>query len=364
MKRKGFTLVELLVVIAVIALLMSILMPALSRARQMSQRLSCGANLAGIGKTIFAYSNDYDGAFPIAGGKHAKWSATGTIPVWDAITVMGHAKTLAQTAYGGRIGCYTTIDASLFLLVKYSDASPKQFVCKGDQGATVFENLGIQTPLEDITEAWDFGTKEFPNIYPKDSNPGRHVSYSYHMPYYIFYGAVYTGGHAIHSSSSPQSPLMADRNPYCDKNNYDSDNQLIDVALPGWDPVSNLFIDEEGLQNSYAHQREGQEVLYQDGHVKFEEHPNVGIDNDNIWHFWTRDNSADTGDDPATRDAKTEARETGRSGAQYSSRPIYDNTTKTPCGGGTTVPWSEKDAFLVNDYQDVGATQPGRPPLF
>jgi len=360
MKRKGFTLVELLVVIAIIALLMSILMPALSRVRQMSQRVVCGSNLAGIGKTILAYSNDYKEAFPVAGGRTPKWSSSGTIACWDATTFNPPKSiTIAQEAYGAQLGANVTITSSLFLLVKYSDATAKQFVCKGDQGAKVFESLGIQTLLEDITEAWDFGGKEVTNVY-NGGIPGTHVSYSYHMPYYILYGSAYTGGRAIHSSSSPQSPLMADRNPYCDKNNYDSDNALIDVALPGWDSVGNLFIDEDGLQNSYAHQREGQEVLYQDGHVEFEEHPNVGIDNDNIWHYWTQDNSADTGDDPALRELKTEARETGRINSR-SARPVYDATAKTPNGNPRAIPWSEKDAFLVNDYQLVGV-HVGPPP--
>ncbi|MHC4756148.1 MAG: type II secretion system protein [Planctomycetota bacterium] len=351
MKRKGFTLVELLVVIAIIALLMSILMPALSRVRRISQRVVCGANLAGIGKTILAYSNDYGGAFPVAGGRNAKWTTSGKIHVWDA-TIAKPGYTLSQTAYNAKDGACVTITSSLFLLIKYSGASAKQFVCKGDQGATVFNNLGIVTPLEDITEAWDFGGPEIENVY-KGGTPGTHVSYSYHMPYTIMEAGIPRMAHPIHSLSSPQSPLMADRNPYCDKNNYDNSTppQLIDVALPGWDPVSNLFIDEDGLQNSYAHQREGQEVLYQDGHVKFEEHPNVGIDNDNIWHYWTGDNSADTGHPAAIRDEKTKARETG---IIYSTRPVYSTAAESPNGGGVAIPWSEKDSFLVNDYQEVG----------
>ena len=44
-RKKGFTLVELLVVITIIALLMSVLMPALARVRKQAKAVLCQANL-------------------------------------------------------------------------------------------------------------------------------------------------------------------------------------------------------------------------------------------------------------------------------------------------------------------------------
>jgi len=63
-RRHGFTLIELLVVISIIALLISILLPALSAARVVAQRTACLSNLRQIGIGINLYQSDYDGFYP------------------------------------------------------------------------------------------------------------------------------------------------------------------------------------------------------------------------------------------------------------------------------------------------------------
>jgi len=65
-KRSGFTLVELLVVIGIIALLISILIPTLSRARQQAIGIKCAAQMKGIGQQILIYSSNNRGwLYPI-----------------------------------------------------------------------------------------------------------------------------------------------------------------------------------------------------------------------------------------------------------------------------------------------------------
>lgn len=63
-RGRGFTLIELLVVVSIISLLVSILLPAMSKARRATRQLVCGTRLRGLGQAVGMYMADNDDKYP------------------------------------------------------------------------------------------------------------------------------------------------------------------------------------------------------------------------------------------------------------------------------------------------------------
>jgi len=62
--RRGFTLVELLVVIGIIAVLIGILLPVIGRARRQANTTACMATLRSLGQTLYIYASENKGSLP------------------------------------------------------------------------------------------------------------------------------------------------------------------------------------------------------------------------------------------------------------------------------------------------------------
>ncbi len=96
-KYKGFTLVELLVVISIIALLLAILMPSLQKAREQAKRTVCLNHIKTLALSTILYAEDNDGKIPPVATR-ITWLNRDDVschwlyleyPDWDSITAAG-----------------------------------------------------------------------------------------------------------------------------------------------------------------------------------------------------------------------------------------------------------------------------------
>jgi hypothetical protein len=251
----GLAWVEVLSLLAAIAFLLVMLL-SLQQTRTVDPRMPCGTNLAGVGKAMLLYSNDYQDKLPCAGGGSSAWA--GRVADWQAKD-RDAAYGLGTDGAGGQV----SISASLYLLVKYTEVTPKSFVCRGDRGTKEFklDDYGLRDGKPALADLWDFGP-----------NPSKHCTYAYQMLY---------GGPQLTVSAPPGLAIAADRNPWMDEKRAKS----FSVFQPAIEPFKGTM-KQAYLGNAIAHKGQGENVLFLDTHVEFKKQACCGIENDNIYTCW------------------------------------------------------------------------------
>ena len=253
LQRVAFTLVELLVGIGIITVLISILIPALSAARERANRVKCMSNLRQIGQAIFMYMSDNRNNYPRG---HYQASSAGGQRIFDYPAVADPF---------GLAGPINDRTAGYFLLIRYKLVTPAVFVCPSTDDRP--DSLGGKPP----------------NMRSNFEDPiGKTLSYSFISPYLAVDGI--RRGVRLPPKTKADYAIAADRNDAPDRHRS---------ATPDATRADLRFM------NSQSHDGAGQNVLYAAGHVLWSDTPFCGMERDNIY--------TSQGDSPKGRDVAAEA---------------------------------------------------------
>ena len=243
--RPGFTLSDLLVVVGLIPLVGVMVLSCRGRTSDVSNYVTCASNLRQISQAILLYANDNRGAFPrtvFAGGE-------------EVAPVFGTGAN-AKNPFEAGGPAANDVTAAWFLLLRTQDITAEVFTCPSSNAEKWDFGGGTKTALD-----WSNWPKE---LYLK------YLSYSFANPYPD--DAAAKSGYKLNTTLSPEFAVAADLNPGVVKGTSD-------VTA-----VSSTSSNRDMKQaNSQNHAGNGQNVLYGDGHVEFQQNPFVGINRDNIY---------------------------------------------------------------------------------
>jgi len=279
-RKKGFTLIELLVVIGIIALLVSILMPALSRAKELAKRAVCQANQKGLGSATNIYMNENRGKAMRAWKQNGSGIAGFGTGGYNDAPGGAKGRWADSTWFEGSPfpdGKMQTAGNCLYLLVRYADVAPESFICPSSNDLAMNMQDAIAKGANEWTDCIDFDS-------------GENLSYSYNDPW----------NRLLDDTSGSAYALMADKNPAYDTTNLaynpkadigpaPDDWQVANTAPEDWDwlLVRDKNFDLVRSGNTLNHNREITQAVFADGHVATGPNPCMGIGKDNIYTYYS-----------------------------------------------------------------------------
>ncbi len=239
--RAGFTLVELLVVVAIIALLLSILLPAMGRAKEQANRAVCGNNLNGLFKSFSIYAQTYQDKFPQYSRTDSSGADPGVAGGFEALLL--DVPDVTDAAIKNAMA--SNITAALYIMINEESATAKSYTCPSASD--------VRDPQDSPVTQYDFTGPD-------------HLSYSPVNFYHIDPDGQ--GQRGYWQANVPGDVVIL---------GDDNDNTK-DINAADFDSK----IDRE-LWNGRNHNRAGQNVLFGDAHVEFAQDPEQGPADDNIY---------------------------------------------------------------------------------
>jgi prepilin-type N-terminal cleavage/methylation domain-containing protein len=226
MRRKGFTLVELLVVVAIIVILAGILYPVFAATRRAAYKATCLSNLKQVGLAVQMYAQDYDENFPtaccqtdVALGKAQPNLPTQTPYLWTLAAPYIKNPQLWRcpadtgfTLFGGRIKFSPSAFAQTGSSYNYNTDLAWEHT--GDPAQDPFETIGRWAPFNLSTvpyPAYTFLAGE-PAGHWHNSISGNNVTYQHSV--------VMVGGNARSYTRKQMERLAEVRNPLWNPKEY------------------------------------------------------------------------------------------------------------------------------------------------
>ncbi len=190
--RCGFTLIEMLVVMALIAIFTAILFPVFTQVREKARQRVCGSNLQQIGTAAALYRQDYDGRFPLAVTVASRrfpdvWAAS---PFYADIQTLPLLPDILQTYCHSREIFRCPSDAGLPATVQNPAVYPSVYAVN----SMSYYFYGESFALYDLPEYLVINPSEEP--YLTDTADPWHTSYAFGSDYFSLKGnALYLDGH-------------------------------------------------------------------------------------------------------------------------------------------------------------------------